>query len=64
MPKREPREIVSTRMSPAGLKRIDEIGAGVNPRPTRSEVVRALLAEALSSPPVIAGAVKRLRGGL
>lgn len=60
-PRGEPRTIVSTRMAKPGIEQIDGLGAGIEPKPSRSDIIRALLAEALSSPPVRAGARRRLR---
>lgn len=61
-PRRPARLSVSTRLSKAGVEVIDKIAEEAHV--SRSDVTRALLAEALSSAPVLAAARKRLTGGL
>jgi hypothetical protein len=56
------RDVLSVRVSPAGLERIDKLATDT--ATDRSNVARALLAEALASPRVIAEATARLRSAL
>lgn len=52
----DPRVPITVRLSPAGLARIDALTDGRD----RSSVVRALLAEALTTPTVLAAVKRRL----
>jgi predicted transcriptional regulator len=57
-----PRDVLSVRVSPAGLAQLDKLAADVET--DRSTYARALLAEALTSPAVLRAADRRVRDSL